>query len=94
MPGSCTACAKLAAARSDRCGAGCAGAATGALTVVRQEVEQPGASSGVDEGRKAAGMNPKKHRGALLTVSAAARRRQPESGIALSFRFITVRNLA
>ena len=90
MPGSCTACAKLAAARYGRYGASC----TGVLTVVRQEVEQPGASSGVDEGRKAAGVSPKKHRGALLAVSAAARRRQPESGIALSFRFVTVRNLA
>lgn len=94
MPGSCTACTKLAAARYDRCVADCAGAATGALTVVRQEVEQPGASSGVDEGRKAAGVNPKKHRGALLAVSATARRRPPESGIALSFRFSTVRSLA
>ena len=94
MPGSCTACAKLAAARSDRCVAGFIGAATGALTVVRQEVEQPGASSGVDEERKSAGVNPKKHRGALLAVSAAARRRPPERDIALSFRFVTAWSLA
>lgn len=73
MSGSCTAGTKRPAARYDRCGAGCTVAATGAFAVVRQQVERPGASSGADEERKAAGMTPKKHWEALFTGSAATR---------------------